>query len=951
MLQEALGENPLSPQDFAGFFQEVLGHPPYPWQEALLGRVLERGWPEAVAVPTGMGKTAVLLVAVFHMALRPEAHRRVVYVVNRRLVVDQAWELALVLKAKLEGAQEGDTPLARAARRLAVLGGGVPLEVVRLRGGIPKPRPTLLDPARPAILLATVDMAGSRLLHRGYGVPQGLLPVEGALFGVDALYLLDEAHLEAPFLGLLKAVEAAPPPVGRFGIRVVALTATPETLGDLEAFHLTPKDYRHGGLKRLLSAPREVKLLQSPPGSRVRDLVEEALKLRAELQGSDASPAPVAVVVNRVGRALEVYRRLGEKLDGHGRVLLLTGRMRPYERDLHFANTGELQKRIDKGEVAFVVATQALEVGAHLDFLGMVMELADLPSLIQRLGRLNRRGQWNQAKAVILGEPDPEPKDALPYSQEALKATWAWLKGQGADGGVDLSPEALRQRLGGNPPQRAAFGRPSTPFPLPEALWPLLAHTHPLIPLDPAPLLHGLEGGPPEVEVVWRADLPEGEPLVLNYLRAVPPGPKEGVRLPLFAVRAWLEGLSLDFADLEGEGQAEGKAPREREKAQVPAGTAYRFDGESVEAIPLGDLQALRRLRPGDVLLLPSVLGGLADGQWDPSSRAPVPDVAEWGEERPRLLRLHPQVLAQAFRASKTAGATHAAEEEEDPAERAKALLDGLWEHLDQAQTRSEAREGVRRFLEENRSALPREWHPLVDLFWRSPFELWPWEENAKGYGGLVLFLPPESPLYGAKGPEGLQSHSEKVWEVLRGFLGRLGLVEEDELRWAALGHDLAKADPRMQEWMILSTGGGVDPALFPLAKSGTRLRRGELEALRRRSGYPRGQRHEHVAARPLVKDYPMAAHLVATHHGRGRPLPESSPDRSSWRIPVGDFRPWSYWPGPDELESVHGLEKLEAGYLENFASLLARLGPWGLAYWEALLRLADFLASGGDEG
>ncbi|WP_253729639.1 hypothetical protein [Thermus scotoductus] len=78
--------------------------------------------------------------------------------------------------------------------------------------------------------MASVGIAGSRPLSLGDGVPRGLLPVEGALFGTDALYLLDEAHLEAPFLATLEAVAGLPGPWGRPGVRAVALTATPEGL-------------------------------------------------------------------------------------------------------------------------------------------------------------------------------------------------------------------------------------------------------------------------------------------------------------------------------------------------------------------------------------------------------------------------------------------------------------------------------------------------------------------------------------------------------------------------------------------------------------------------------------------------------------------------------------------------------------------------------------------------
>ncbi|BCP99188.1 hypothetical protein TthHB5008_b22600 (plasmid) [Thermus thermophilus] len=917
-LERAFAENPLTLEDFPGFFLEATGHEPYPWQEGLLRQVVQGGWPEAVAVPTGAGKTMVLVVALFLMALDPKAHRRVVYVVNRRLVVDQAYEVALGLQERLEEAlarPSGEaTPLVRAARRLAALGGGKPLEVVRLRGGVPRPRPTLQDPARPAVVLATVDMAGSRLLFRGYGVSRGLLPVEGALFGTDALYLLDEAHLEAPFLATLEAVAGSPGPWGRPGVRAVALTATPEGLGRGGVFRLGEADARHPRLGRILAASRRVWLRESPSRSRGKDLVAHALRLGEELGG------PVAVVANRVGRALEVYRELGRAFPG--RVLLLTGRMRPHERDRNFARTRALQERLDRGEVAFVVATQALEVGADLDFAGMVTELADLSALTQRLGRVNRRGQRERAEVVVLGEGEAEAKEARPYLPEALRATWAWLAGLGAEGGVDLSPKALAQRMEAQPPPPEAFGRPRPPMPFFEAFLPLLAHTDPLVPLDPDPFLHGLERAAPEVEVVWRADLPETAEEVEAYLEAAPPGPKEGVRLPLYAVRAWLRGGAADLADLEGQEEEALRPGPPRE------GKAFRFDGEGVEEVSLRD----PRLRPGDVLLVPAGFGGLSEGHWDPEAREPVPDVAEWGEERPRFLRLHPKVLAQAL---------------EDP-EGAEGFGQELKERLLGAEGRREAREEVRRFLEERLSDFRAEWRPLVQAFLEGPFEVWPWGEGW-GYGGYVLRLRQENPLYGSGRPEALEAHSRKVAEAVEDFARRLGLDPgvRAPFRRSALWHDLGKQDARMQFWFLLSAGEAVDPSSRPLAKSGTRLTRKELERLRKEAGYPPGQRHEHVAARPLLGSHPLEAHLVATHHGRGRPLPAPSPDAPGFSVPL--WAPWASWPGPPYGESAHGLERLESGYLENFLGLLKGMGPWGLAYGEALLRLADYLASGGE--
>jgi len=88
-------ETGLTEEHFPAFFQEVHGWEPFPWQQALLHRVVEEGWPRLIDVPTGLGKTAVLDVAVYAALLGSEhARRRIFLVVDRRLIVDQAHEHA-----------------------------------------------------------------------------------------------------------------------------------------------------------------------------------------------------------------------------------------------------------------------------------------------------------------------------------------------------------------------------------------------------------------------------------------------------------------------------------------------------------------------------------------------------------------------------------------------------------------------------------------------------------------------------------------------------------------------------------------------------------------------------------------------------------------------------------------------------------------------------------------
>src|SRR5581483_9282729 len=182
----------------------------------LLRQIAETGqWPDILDLPTGSGKTAALDVAVFHLALESDrgsnrrAPVRIAFVVDRRLVVDDAFMRAEKIADKLASA-ERDTVLGRVAGRLRLLAGkeALPLLARRLRGGIPREDSWARTPSQPTILCSTVDQVGSRLLFRGYGVSDRMKPVHAGLFGSDCLFLLDEAHLSRPFHQTLSAVAA-----------------------------------------------------------------------------------------------------------------------------------------------------------------------------------------------------------------------------------------------------------------------------------------------------------------------------------------------------------------------------------------------------------------------------------------------------------------------------------------------------------------------------------------------------------------------------------------------------------------------------------------------------------------------------------------------------------------------------------------------------------------------
>ena len=69
-------------------------HPPFRWQMRLLRRLLDADLPRVVDIPTGLGKTSVMALWLIALAEGARLPRRLVYVVDRRAVVDQATRFA-----------------------------------------------------------------------------------------------------------------------------------------------------------------------------------------------------------------------------------------------------------------------------------------------------------------------------------------------------------------------------------------------------------------------------------------------------------------------------------------------------------------------------------------------------------------------------------------------------------------------------------------------------------------------------------------------------------------------------------------------------------------------------------------------------------------------------------------------------------------------------------------
>jgi CRISPR-associated endonuclease/helicase Cas3 len=140
-----------------------------------------------------------------------------------------------------------------------------------------------------------------------------------------------------------------------------------------------------------------------------------------------AARGKVLWVANTVDRAVEFA--MEARARGIDPVLPYHSRYRYVDRVKKHRNVVDAFRRIRHGPV-LAITTQVCEVSLNLSADLLVSELAPIPALIQRLGRLNR---WITAEKA--GRPKPaiflEPANALPYEKHELEIARQWLQSLG----------------------------------------------------------------------------------------------------------------------------------------------------------------------------------------------------------------------------------------------------------------------------------------------------------------------------------------------------------------------------------------------------------------------------------------------------------------------------------------------------------------------------------------
>jgi CRISPR-associated endonuclease/helicase Cas3 len=418
---------------FERFFIGVTGHKPFDYQRRLAGSdsgTTSRS--QLINIPTGLGKTAAVVLAWLWNRVQlqnPKWPRRLVYCLPMRTLVEQT---ATNTREWLDNLKLSDA-----------------VSIHVLMGGEEVDRDWDIHPERPAILIGTQDMLLSRALNRGYGMSRYRWPMHFGLLNNDCLWVMDETQL----MGV--GVETSAQLDGfRHNENILTFGACPTwwmsaTLDDSRlatADHLKPtngwpteelsdEEQTSGRPHELITAPKKLSSAPLTLNSATKDYAGQLAKLVKERHQTGTL---TLVVMNRVKRAREVFEALTtgkNPLTEREKVALIHSRFRPVDRERH------TKLLFDEGD-RIVIATQAVEAGVDVSARTLITELAPWSSLVQRIGRCNRRADIPDAEVLWVDIQPKDDKDDLlrPYSETELNKARAAITPL-----TNASPQALRE--------------------------------------------------------------------------------------------------------------------------------------------------------------------------------------------------------------------------------------------------------------------------------------------------------------------------------------------------------------------------------------------------------------------------------------------------------------------------------------------------------------------------
>ena len=424
-LHESLGS-----RDFKEFFRDATNiSEAYEWQV----RVAMEGLPEVLPIPTGLGKTegAVLAWAWRKLFAGLDEPLHLVYCLPMRSLVSQTVERL----DRYFGAIAAKRNLPQVAV-YQLMGGAIDEGWAR-------------NPDEPWVLVGTQDQLLSRALNRGYAMSRFEWPMHFGLLNQDCRWIVDEVQLMGPGLWTTSQLDwmrrkrfpAIKPCRTTWMSATVAdgfLATTDRKQDGLDKFEpFDPKlnEDKNEELRRRLSAIRQVKWFSPSTGKRAPSLQAQ---IATSVDREHRTGTLSLVICNTVRDAQDLFKALPDRLP----KILLTSRFRRNDRlryEQQLLDFESQRGRSKSGEVAsgpglVCVSTQVVEAGLDISAHRLWSQLAPWASIVQRLGRLNRDGRCRDACAYLWQVPkDQEQKRdgeiwVGPYNKRDLDSSTTLLR-------------------------------------------------------------------------------------------------------------------------------------------------------------------------------------------------------------------------------------------------------------------------------------------------------------------------------------------------------------------------------------------------------------------------------------------------------------------------------------------------------------------------------------------
>lgn len=255
------------------------------------------------------------------------------------------------------------------------------------------------------VAVTTIDRIILSLMnHRRYTVSEVMLN--------NATLVIDEIHSYSPFTYSL-IVEALKYLKEYHNVRLCIMSATmPEFIKKtiLNIEEAKPKVLlSNSEIEKFYSEKKRTTIAKFYKGKKIENNAKEIIKATKDNR-------KILVVVNTVSKAQFIFDKISKKVKGT-KILLFHSRYTYGDRSKKQKEVEDINKMNEK---IILIATQIVEVSLDIDFDILFTEIAPIDAIVQRAGRINRKGKKSICNIYIFDVKDDE-KGFLPYKKEQMK--------------------------------------------------------------------------------------------------------------------------------------------------------------------------------------------------------------------------------------------------------------------------------------------------------------------------------------------------------------------------------------------------------------------------------------------------------------------------------------------------------------------------------------------------